>query len=192
MPHRHLCACLAALTLVACGDIGTGPPKPAVILALNNPVSAQVGESVQLSVRITDEEGLAIGGVVVSWTAPSEVNVDPKESVTDLEGIASASLSLPRAPTTFVVSALAEGLPPAEFNVKWGARELAVIKQFQKAARGNRPIRPGRTITSRGPRRIRTGSQAWSRNWWREGSRRQPVERLPWRGSGKSSIAVNS
>jgi plastocyanin len=114
---------LATLWASGCNGGGTQPPGPPTDLVpsggggqswyFNNPLP------VPLSVTVFDVDGRPVPGVVVSWTVTSASGsgaINPAQSTTDANGIASTSDSVGSG-TIQQVSATVAGLPsPASFS----------------------------------------------------------------------------
>jgi hypothetical protein len=122
--HLRLCAALALLVFSAsCKDTKnpsapSGPPAAAAISATTPAsVTATVGDTVQLAVRVTTTRGEGVANVTVSFgVAAGGGSVSPASALTTASGEASAIWTLGTAPGTNTLTASVNNLAPATFT----------------------------------------------------------------------------
>jgi hypothetical protein len=112
-------AVLLAASSLACGD---DDPTPSTIVKISG--DEQVGRVSgmvpnPLVVRLLDDSGVPVSGVVVVWTAQGGGSVDPESVMTDADGLAATNRVLgPTAGNQTTTAAVSElpGIPPATFT----------------------------------------------------------------------------
>lgn len=108
--------CVGALALLsACDDPVRTKPPASVEGVPNAEISAAVGTSVPLQVRVLDSGGKPAKGVPVAWAAQAGT-VDPASTSTDQRGIAAAVWTLGTTTGPQSASATASGLSPVTFT----------------------------------------------------------------------------
>lgn len=109
-------------SLLACGQDGAGPvrPVPASIVAVAMPsATAQAGTLAgTLTVKVTDENGVAISGSVVTFTVSlGGGRVSPATDTTGADGTASGGFTIGTVPGVNEVTAVVSGVTPLRFAV---------------------------------------------------------------------------
>ena len=79
--------------------------------------AAVVGSVLTLSVKLVDQFGNGISGKTVSWSAAGG-SISATSSTTNDGGVASVTYTLGSDPGTYTLTATAEGLPAATYNIK--------------------------------------------------------------------------
>jgi alpha-tubulin suppressor-like RCC1 family protein len=126
---------LCALAALACHeDIApldlAGPPA-SIDQPNGNRAAGGVGESVSLSVRITDAEGRPTIAVPVSWSA--QRGTVPAVDSTDDNGISNVTVTLPETPGVDAVTAGADGVGSTTFTVSTQPVGGSIVFRFLDA-----------------------------------------------------------
>ena len=105
----------ASITIIAACDGGpSGPPPIASMEPTVDEISGQVGQSVTVQVRVTDDAGLPVAGVAVSFTQSAQGgSVSPQTTTSDAFGAASTSWTLGHKPGTQMAMAAVQGFSVA-------------------------------------------------------------------------------
>ena len=132
--RQHLLAAAAlALGLSGCGDDATtGPETPSdaparLVIISGDGQSAMVETPLPepLVVKLTDESGLPLGGVHVSWEVAGATGaIAPLADTTDADGLARAGWTLGSAAGQVEAVAAVAGIPPVTFSAS--AMDFAV------------------------------------------------------------------
>lgn len=94
MRTTTLLALSASLALGGCDLFGPGFGPPAAMDGDALTGMLEVGDSVAVSVTVTDDEGRAVSGTTVAWTASTGTTVDPTTSETNDRGVATTRWDL--------------------------------------------------------------------------------------------------
>jgi alpha-tubulin suppressor-like RCC1 family protein len=126
---------LCALAALACHeDIApldlAGPPA-SIDQPDGNRAAGGVGESVSLSVRITDAEGRPTIAVPVNWSA--QRGTVPAVDSTDDDGISNVTVTLPETPGVDAVTAEADGVGSTTFTVSTQPVGGSIVFRFLDA-----------------------------------------------------------
>ncbi len=110
---------LLLAALAACADpVHIEPHRPAAMGALEYPMFAAPGDTVDLSVIVVDASGRPVPDVGVSWSVVSGGGqVSPQSSTTDDSGLASARWALGTVQDEQVARASASRVEPVLFVV---------------------------------------------------------------------------
>lgn len=148
----RLALALAALA-AACGGGDLTLPnegEPAAVQIFrgdrqNGTVGEALGDS--LVVEVTDRFGNPVAGVTVSWSAANGGSVDPGESTTGTDGRAGTMRVLGPQPTTYVTTAVVDGLDePVTFTSTGLAARLVITSELPAIAISGEPLSPQPTL----------------------------------------------
>ena len=136
----------ASIAIVASCDGGpSGPPPIASMEPAVGELSGQVGQSVVVRVRVTDDAGLPVQGVAVRFTQTAQGgSVSPATATSDASGAASTSWTLGHRPGTHVAMAAAQGFsvavsaavvpgPAAQVLMSSGNDQVGMVGEYLSA-----------------------------------------------------------
>lgn len=130
---RRVLLSAALVLLGACGGAdGTGPtPSRLITVVSGDGSSAAVATGVLLSVRVTTDAGGIEEGVTVAWSVLSGAGSITASSVTNAQGLATATFTLGQVAGTQKARATAEGVggSPATFTVTAVAGPATQLKK---------------------------------------------------------------